>query len=221
MNISIAIDGPAGAGKSTIAKILANKLNLMYINTGLMYRAITFIALAQNITPEDIENLCDTVDKINMHFEGDHLIVNGEDLTDKLHDPEINRNVAYYSSIPEIRERLVFLQRAISKKYDVIMDGRDIGTVVLKDATYKFFLTASPEERANRRYVELKSKGLDITFEEVLSDQLDRDLKDTTRKVNPLTKANDAMEIDTSNKSIEIVIDEIFNIISQDLSYKK
>ncbi|NLZ49982.1 MAG: (d)CMP kinase [Clostridiales bacterium] len=209
MRISIAIDGPAGAGKSTIAKKIANKLGIMYINTGLMYRAITFKALEKNIAPEDVEGLIKLIDNIEMYFENNNIFINGEDLTSKLTTQEINKSVASYAAIPEVRERLVELQRNLSNKFDVIMDGRDIGTVVLKNAAFKFYLTASPEERANRRYRELTAKGIEASYEEILKDIIDRDYKDMHREVNPLRKAEDAIEIDSTSLSIDEVVDLI------------
>ncbi|SCN22381.1 Cytidylate kinase [Clostridium sp. N3C] len=209
MRISIAIDGPAGAGKSTIAKKIANKLGIMYINTGLMYRAITFKALEKNIAPADVEGLIKLIDNIEMYFENNNIFINGEDLTSKLTTQEINKSVASYAAIPEVRERLVELQRNLSNKFDVIMDGRDIGTVVLKNAAFKFYLTASPEERANRRYRELTAKGIEASYEEILKDIIDRDYKDMHREVNPLRKAEDAIEIDSTSLSIDEVVDLI------------
>ena len=209
MRISIAIDGPAGAGKSTIAKKIANKLGIMYINTGLMYRAITLKALEKNISPDDIEGLISLTDSIEMYFENNNIYINGEDLTSQLNTQEINKSVASYAAVPELRERLVELQRSLSNKFDVIMDGRDIGTVVLKNAAFKFYLTATPEERANRRYKELKAKGIEASYDEILKDIIDRDYKDMHREVNPLRKADDAIEIDSTSLSIDEVVDLI------------
>lgn len=209
MRISIAIDGPAGAGKSTIAKKIANKLGIMYINTGLMYRAITLKALEKNIAPDDIETLIQLIDSIDMHFKDDKLYISGEDITSRLNSQVINKSVASYATIPELRERLVEMQRNLSNKFNVIMDGRDIGTVVLKNAAFKFYLTASPEERANRRYKELAAKGIEVSYEEILKDIIDRDYKDMHREVNPLKKAEDAIEIDSTSLSIDEVVEFI------------
>ncbi|HCW03542.1 MAG TPA: (d)CMP kinase [Clostridium sp.] len=209
MRISIAIDGPAGAGKSTIAKKIANKLGIMYINTGLMYRAITLKALEKNIAPDDIETLIQLIDSIDMHFKDDKLYISGEDITSRLNSQVINKSVASYATIPELRERLVEMQRNLSNKFNVIMDGRDIGTVVLKNAAFKFYLTASPEERANRRYKELAAKGIEVSYEEILKDIIDRDYKDMHREVNPLKKADDAIEIDSTSLSIDEVVEFI------------
>lgn len=213
LKLSVAIDGPAGAGKSTIAKIVAKDLNLMYINTGSMYRAVTLKALEKSISAENVEEVCKLVETLEMHFENDELILNGENVNSKLTMPEISKNVSAFASIKEVRQILVKLQREMSTKYNVIMDGRDIGTVVLKDASYKFFLTASAEERANRRFKELKEKGLDVNYEEILKDIIDRDYKDTHRKVDPLVKASDAIEIDTTGLNINEVVKNIESYI--------
>lgn len=213
MNISIAIDGPAGAGKSTIAKIIADKLNLMYINTGSMYRVVTLKALENNITEKEINKIEQLIASMNIKFLGDNIIVNDEDLTEKIRMPLINNNVSKYASIPEVREMLVSMQQDIAKKYNVLMDGRDIGTVVLKDAPYKFFVTASPKIRAERRYKELKEKGLDIEYNEVLDEIIKRDYIDSNRKINPLRKSEDAILIDTSNLTIEEVVEKICGFI--------
>lgn len=218
MRISIAIDGPAGAGKSTIAKRVAKKLGIMYINSGLMYRTVTKKAIEQNISPDNIEKLCSIIDNMDMYFENDNLFVDGKDITDSLNLPQINKNVASYASIPEVRQRLVELQRNLSNKFDIIMDGRDIGTVVLKNASFKFFLTATPEERAKRRYKELLEKGVASSYDEILKDIVDRDYTDMHREVNPLIKADDAIEIDTTSYSIDEIVNIIFDNIKKDLN---
>ncbi|MDP4145696.1 MAG: (d)CMP kinase [Bacillota bacterium] len=218
MNFSVAIDGPAGAGKSTIAKLLSNRFGLMYINTGAMYRTIALKAMNNNIKAEDIEKLCLLTDSLEMHFNSDRLIVNGEDVTDYINDPFISQNVSQYAAIPEIRQRLVKLQQQMSNKYNVVMDGRDIGTVVLKNAAFKFFLTASPEERAKRRFNELIAKGLDVNYDSILSDIIKRDFIDSHREVSPLVKAEDAVELDSSNLTIEQVVDTMANYITTTLN---
>nr|WP_180964157.1 (d)CMP kinase [Haloimpatiens massiliensis] len=209
LNISIAIDGPAGAGKSTIAKLVGDRYSLMYINTGAMYRAVTLKAMEKNIKPEDTQELVELMNNLDMHFQGERLIVNGKDITDGIYMPLISKNVSYYSTIKEVREKLVELQRKMSEKYSVVMDGRDIGTVVLKDAKLKIFLTASAETRANRRYKELVEKGIEVNYEEILKDIKRRDHIDSTREISPLAKAKDAIEIDSSNLDINGVVDKI------------
>ena len=200
--ITVAIDGPAGAGKSTIAKIIGEKFNLMYINTGSMYRAVTLKALENNISAEEVDKLLVMIDGMDMHFENDELILNGENINSLITMPNISKNVSAYASIREVRERLVNLMRKMALKYSVIMDGRDIGTVVLKDANFKFFLTASPEERADRRYKELMGKGVEVNYDEILQDIIKRDYLDSNREVDPLRKAEDAIEIDTTGIGI-------------------
>ncbi|WP_434283646.1 (d)CMP kinase [Clostridium botulinum] len=216
LNISIAIDGPAGAGKSTIAKIIGNKLNIMYINTGSMYRAVTLMALKNNIEPSDIESLKTLINSMDISFNGNNVIVNGKDLEEAIRMPIINNNVSKYAAVEEVRELLVSMQQNISQKYNVVMDGRDIGTVVLKDAPYKFFITASAEVRAKRRLKELEEKGINISFQDVLKEIKERDYIDSNRKVNPLKQSKDAILIDTSNFTIEEVVDKICNIIKRD-----
>lgn len=214
MRISVAIDGPAGAGKSTIAKIVAEKFNLMYINTGSMYRAVTLKAMELDIESTNINALCNLIDTMEMHFENDELYLNGVNINDEITTPHISHNVSAYASVREVRIKLVELMQAMSKKYDVIMDGRDIGTVVLKDASFKFFLTASAEERADRRYKELKEKGLEIIYDEILKDIIRRDYLDSNREVDPLRKAEDAIEVDTTGLNIEQVVESICNHIN-------
>ena len=207
--ITVAIDGPAGAGKSTIAKIIGEKFNLMYINTGSMYRAVTLKALENNISAEEVDKLLVMIDGMDMHFENDELILNGENINSLITMPNISKNVSAYASIREVRERLVNLMRKMALKYSVIMDGRDIGTVVLKDANFKFFLTASPEERADRRYKELMGKGVEVNYDEILQDIIKRDYLDSNREVDPLIKAEDAIEIDTTGIGIMGVVEKI------------
>ena len=214
MGISVAIDGPAGAGKSTIAKIIGEKFNLMYINTGLMYRAVTLKAMNANITENNVDALVKIVESLEMHFEKEHLFVSNEDLTDMIHMPVISNNVSKYAAVPEVREILVKLQQNIAKKFNVIMDGRDIGTVVLRDATFKFYLTASSEERAKRRYEELMSKDIEVDYKTILSDIIKRDYIDTHREVSPLKKADDAIEIDSNDLNVNEVAQKMIEYIN-------
>ena len=213
MRIAVAIDGPAGAGKSTIAKLVGKKFNLMYINTGAMYRAVALMAQKNNIEPNETDKLIEMLDSMEMHFENDDLVLNGVNIQNEITMPEISAIVSNYASIPEIRAILVRLQQAMSEKYNVIMDGRDIGTVVLKDSKFKFFLTASAEERARRRYNELIERKIEANFDEILSEIIRRDHIDSTRAVDPLKKADDAIEIDSSNYNIEQVTEIICNYI--------
>jgi len=214
MEISVAIDGPAGAGKSTIAKIIGEKFNLMYINTGAMYRAVTLKAMNANVSESNVDDLVRIVESLEMHFEEDHLFVNKEDLTDMINMPVISNNVSRYAAVPEIREILVKLQQNIAKKFNVVMDGRDIGTVVLADAPFKFYLTASSKERAKRRYEELTSKGIEVDYNTILSEIEKRDYIDIHREVTPLIKADDAIEIDSSALDINGVVETIVGYIN-------
>ena len=215
LRISVAIDGPAGAGKSTIAKLVGEKYNLMYINTGAMYRAVALKAKENNLLPEKVDEICNLLCGMEMHFENDDLILNNENIQEKITMPNISSIVSGYASIPEVRAILVKLQRDMSSKFDVIMDGRDIGTVVLKDASFKFFLTASPEERAKRRFKELQERNLECSYDQILKDIIDRDYKDTHRATDPLRKADDAIEIDTTNLDINGVVNTINEYIEK------
>lgn len=215
LRISVAIDGPAGAGKSTIAKLVGEKYNLMYINTGAMYRAVALQAKENNLSPEKVDEICTLISNMEMHFENDDLILNNENIQEKITMPSISSIVSSYASIPEVRYILVKLQRDMSSKFDVIMDGRDIGTVVLKDAKFKFFLTANPKERANRRFKELQERNLECSYDQILKDIIDRDYKDTHRATDPLRKADDAIEIDTTNLDINGVVNTINEYIKK------
>ena len=209
MRISVAIDGPAGAGKSTIAKLVAKKFDLMYINTGAMYRAVALKSNENGLTPDKVDDICALIEGMEMEFVNDDLVLNGVNIQNEITVPEISGIVSDYASVPEVRVKLVELQREMSKRFNVIMDGRDIGTVVLKDANFKFFLTASPEERADRRYKELMGKGVEVNYDEILQDIIKRDYLDSNREVDPLRKAEDAIEIDTTGIGIMGVVEKI------------
>jgi CMP/dCMP kinase len=214
----VAIDGPAGAGKSTIAKLLAKRLDLMYINTGAMYRSLTLAALDNNVSADNIETLCELLESMKMYFIKDNLFVNGVDVSDRITMPDVSKSVSKYAAISEVRQRLVKIQREMSSQYNVIMDGRDIGTVVLKDAAFKFFLTAAPEKRAQRRHRELISKGISVVYEDILKDIIKRDYEDSHREVDPLVKAEDALEIDTTDMTIDGVVDYMYNYIVKNMN---
>lgn len=217
MRLVVAIDGPAGAGKSTIAKIVAERFDLMYINTGAMYRAVTYVAMNEGVSTKEHEKLKEIISKMEMHFENDDLYLNGENINDRLTMPDIASNVSDYAAISVVRELLVELQRKMAEKYNVIMDGRDIGTHVLPGADFKFYLTATPEERAKRRYDEFISKNLDVKYENILEDIKQRDYLDMNRELNPLKKADDAIEVDTTGLDINGVV----NVISGYLERRK
>lgn len=209
----VAIDGPSGAGKSTIAKAVAKKLGIDYIDTGAMYRAVGYKMKQENIPADDEAGLSAMLAGTDIDFVQGDIILDGTEVNDVIRTSEISRMASVCSALPMVREKLVDIQRGMGSRKSVIMDGRDIGTNVLKDAEYKFFLTASPEERAERRYKELQQKGENITLEEVLQDIQQRDHNDMTRKLNPLRKAEDAIEVDTTGLSIEEVIECILKEI--------
>ena len=215
MKLKVAIDGPAGAGKSTIAKLIAKELGLMYINTGAMYRAVTMIALENNISHDESESLCEIINNMEMQFINDELYLNGENIQSKLSSLDISKNVSNYAAVKQVREKLIECMRKMSDKYDVIMDGRDIGTVVLKDSKNKFFLTATAEARAERRFKELKDNGVEVSYEDILKGIKERDYLDENREVDPLSKAEDAIEIDSTNLKIDEVISCIINRIKK------
>ena len=217
MRISVAIDGPAGAGKSTIAKLVAKKFDLMYINTGAMYRAVALKSNENGLTPDKVDDICALIEGMEMEFVNDDLVLNGVNIQNEITVPEISGIVSDYASVPEVRVKLVELQREMSKRFNVIMDGRDIGTVVLKDATFKFFLTATPEERANRRFKELKERNIECEYEVILKDIIERDYKDSHREVDPLRKADDAIEVDTTGLNIKEVTEKINSVISNNI----
>lgn len=217
MRISVAIDGPAGAGKSTIAKLVAKQFDLMYINTGAMYRAVALKSNENRLTPDKVDDICALIEGMEMEFVNDDLVLNGVNIQNEITVPEISGIVSDYASVPEVRVKLVELQREMSKRFNVIMDGRDIGTVVLKDAPFKFFLTATPEERANRRFKELKERNIECEYEVILKDIIERDYKDSHREVDPLRKADDAIEVDTTGLNIKEVTEKINSVISNNI----
>lgn len=208
-NISVALDGPAGAGKSTIAKIIAEKKNLTYIDTGAMYRAITLKILSLGINLEDVKQIEYILSQSTIDIDEKNIFLDGHLVNDEIRKPKINRSVSHVAKIPIVRIKMVELQRKIASNKNVIMDGRDIGTYVLPQATYKFYLTASIEERAKRRFDELVSKGFHITFEEVRKEIINRDKTDMEREFAPLKQSKDAVMIDTTGKTINQVVEEI------------
>ncbi|MBQ9374873.1 MAG: (d)CMP kinase [Ruminococcus sp.] len=217
MGINVALDGPSGAGNSTIAKMLAKKLKYVYVDTGALYRSIAYYVISKDVKPDDAQSVNALLGEIDVKlaYEGDaqKVLLNGEDVSDKIRTPEISMGASAVSAIPEVREFLFSLQQNIAKENDIIMDGRDIGTVVLPNADVKIFLTATAEERANRRYKELSEKGDTSTYEEVLQDIIQRDYNDTHREIAPLKKADDAIEVDSTELSLEQVVDKIYGII--------
>lgn len=211
--ISIAIDGPAGAGKSTIAKKIAQIQDLLYIDTGAMYRAITLKLLNENIPLDNKEMIEKVLKSTKIQFIDGNIFLDDANVNEEIREPKINENVSRIAALPFIRKTLVKLQREIAEKNNVIMDGRDIGTRVLPDAKYKFFLTASIDERAQRRYKELRSKGYDYSYDEIAEEIANRDKMDSERELDPLKKAEDAILVDTTGKNINEVIDVILSYI--------
>ncbi len=211
--MQIAIDGPAGAGKSTIAKKIAGCLNITYIDTGAMYRALTYKVLINNIYVENEEDIIKLANESNINFIKGNIYLDNNIVNDEIRLPEVSKNVSYIAKIPQVREILIKIQREIAFDQDVVMDGRDIGTHVLKDADLKIFLTAAVEERAHRRYIELKDKGLDVDFDNIKKDIENRDRVNKERKFSPLIEAEDAIIIDTTNLSIEGVVEKIISLL--------
>jgi cytidylate kinase len=213
--INIAIDGPSGAGKSTLAKSVAKALGIYYLDTGAMYRAIAFAAIRQGVdirNPDQVADLAGSVDLRTEYDSGEQkVLLFGEDVMTYIRTPEISRSASDISAYPCVRLKLVEMQREVAKNYDVVLDGRDIGTYVLPDAKYKFFLTADVEERAKRRYLENISKGIDKEYTEVLSEMKTRDQNDSTRSLAPLKQADDAVLIDTTNMSARDVLDAVLS----------
>ncbi|SHH49959.1 (d)CMP kinase [Tepidibacter thalassicus] len=213
-NVVIAVDGPAGAGKSTVAKIIAKKLNINYIDTGAMYRAITYKAIKENINIGDEKALIEIAKNTQIDFKENNIYLDGKIVNEEIRTPEVSNNVSKVAQIREIREIMVDLQRKMGQKYSVIMDGRDIGSYVFKNADFKFYLTAGVNERAIRRYKELKEKGYDVKLDDIIKDIEIRDEIDSKREFAPLIKADDAIEIDTSNKNIDEVVEEMMKYIN-------
>lgn len=214
----IAIDGPAGAGKSTIAKILAKKLGFLYIDTGAMYRALTLKAIEHNISAANEEAIVSLAEKtsielINEADGGIKVILDGVDVSGSIRELRVTKLVSDISRIKGVRQILVQLQRKLSRKRDSILDGRDIATVVFPDADKKFYLDAKPDERAKRRHKELVQMGKDVTFQDVAADLFTRDSIDSTREIAPLRIADDAIYVDTTNMSINEVADTLFKAI--------
>ena len=215
--MQIAIDGPAGVGKSTLAKALAKHTGYIYIDTGAMYRAVALLAKRQNIAAEENKQLADLLESLSLQFkviDGKKCLFNhDENIEDEIRKPEISKIVSAYAKLESVRNALTQQQRNIAKTNSVIMDGRDIGTVVLPDADYKFYIVASVEERARRRFLELKNKGIDQDFNQLVQDIAARDYQDQTREIAPLRKADDAILIDTDNLNENEVLKKIIEII--------
>ena len=207
--IRIAIDGPGGAGKSTIAKLAGDKLGLEYIDTGAMYRAVGLKLNRKGIKPDDLISISNVLEETTIDFVNGKIILDGDDVSDIIRTQEISKFASIYSQIPEVRSKLVDIQRRIAAGKSVIMDGRDIGTNVLTDAELKVFLTADSMVRARRRYEELRSKGVNANLDDIHEEIKERDYQDMNRKLNPLVQAEDAIRLDTSDMTIDEVVNTI------------
>ncbi|WP_434352507.1 (d)CMP kinase [Trichococcus flocculiformis] len=221
--MNIAIDGPASAGKSTIAKKVAEKLGYIYLDTGAMYRTLTYAALSNEVDLQDEEALHTLLKGIRITFltaenEMQRVFLNDEDVTDSIRSEEVTQNVSLVSSFAKVREEMVARQKSIARSGGVVMDGRDIGTVVLPDAEVKIFMTATAEERALRRYKENIAKGMTTSLEELTEDMKRRDHLDSTRSVSPLKKAEDAIVLDSTHLEIDEVVKQILGIIEVSLN---
>ena len=217
---SIAIDGPAGAGKSTIAKRLAKELGYYYVDTGAIYRTVAYFMDLLGISAKDVDGVSRYIDELTIGIEYDeqgaqHMIMNGMDVTDDIRTPEISKMASDVSAHAVVRDMLLDMQRDMAKKHNVVMDGRDIGTVVLPRANVKIFLTASAEVRASRRFAELQAKGSKDSYEKVLADIQKRDYNDSHREIAPLKQARDAIAVDTSQLDIDGVLAAIRKIVGE------
>lgn len=221
MSVNVAIDGPAGAGKSTIARSAAKQIGFIYVDTGALYRTVGLYSIRKGFDTKDAEKVISTLGdiKITLGFkDGEQRVyLNGEDVSEAIRTPEASMGASNVSAIPEVRAFLFDLQKNIAKENDCLMDGRDIGTVVLPDAQVKIFLTASPEIRAKRRYKELIEKGADVKYEDVLEDLINRDYQDTHREIAPLKVADDAVLVDTSNYDFDGSLNAVIAVIKEKL----
>lgn len=219
MNYSIAIDGPAGAGKSTVAKRIAKDLGFIYVDTGAMYRAMTYYFVKNNVNVEDsasMSRMCDLADITIVYQDGEQqVMLNGENVTPYLRTEEVGNMTSVVSVNGEVRRKLVELQQKLARTESVVMDGRDIGTCVLPQAQLKIYLTASSLTRANRRYKELTEKGIACNIEEIETDIIDRDERDMNREISPLRQAEDAILVDSSDMTIEEVVEHIKGLFQE------
>ncbi|MFH1856722.1 MAG: (d)CMP kinase [Candidatus Omnitrophota bacterium] len=220
----VAIDGPAGAGKSTIARLVAERLNFIYVDTGAMYRALTLKAIRENVDLTDSTRLRTLMDKTNIDLQSSHgknslrVLLDNEEVTAEIRLPEITNKVFYIAQDASVRKKMVELQRRLAQKYKkAVLEGRDIGTVVFPKADVKIFLDAQVRERANRRFKELSEKGINVVLEEIEQDIIERDRKDKTREIGPLKQACDAVYVDSTNFSIEETVEKVTQIIKNDL----
>lgn len=221
--ISVAIDGPAGAGKSTIARRLAGELGFRYVDTGAIYRTVAYFMDLWGVSPKDVDGVNRYIDELTVGIEYDdegvqHMLMNGMDVTGEIRTPEISQKASLISAHAVVRDVLLDMQRNMAEEYDVVMDGRDIGSVVLPKATVKIFLTASPEVRAKRRYQELLEKGQKASYAQVLKDVQQRDYQDTHREIAPLKMCRDSVKVDTSEMDLEQSVAAIRKIVEEKIS---
>lgn len=224
MSFVVAIDGPAGSGKGTVTKLIAESLNFITVDTGAMYRCVTLEALRKEIQADDDINIKKMMDNISIELKKidniQKVYLNGEDVTNEIRTPEIDKNVSKYSAIPYVREKITPIQRKMGQNENIIMEGRDIGTVVFPDADVKIFLDASDEEIANRRYKQNLERGINVTYSQVLEDIKRRNEYDSNREIAPLKQADDAIYIDSTNLTIEEVVEKIIEIINNKIEEK-
>lgn len=213
MHKVVAIDGPAGSGKGTVAKLIAQKLNLTYIDTGAMYRAVAYATLKNNIAIDDKDAIVSLARKCNIDFKDNKTYLNDEDISHEIRTMEVTKIVSQISSIVELRELLVEQQREMGSKTDVVMEGRDITTVVFPDANYKFYLDASVEARALRRFKENQEKGIESSYDEILENIKKRDYNDMHKEVGSLTRTEDSAYIDSTNLTIDEVVNKMIEVI--------
>lgn len=215
----IAVDGPSAAGKSCMSKEISDKLNIVYIDTGAMYRAVALYFIENEVNAENQESVKEALEKINIKFERVNanlrVFLNNEDISDKIRTEKIGMMASKVSAIPRVRYDMVDRQRKLANDYSVILDGRDIGSVVFPNADLKIYLTASEEERAKRRLIDLEQKGINTTYEEVLEDIKKRDYNDINKPISPLVKTEDAVLIDTTNMTREEVIDKVILLLKE------
>lgn len=220
MSVAVALDGPAGAGKSSVAKKAAKELDFIYVDTGALYRTIGLAAMRENIEPVASDKVFDLLKRIKVELtfndKGEQIVLlNGEDVSGQIRTPEASMTASKISAIPEVRAFLLDLQRSMAKTNNVIMDGRDIGTVVLPDAQVKIFLTAAPEARAGRRYKELIEKGMDVNYEDILKDVIKRDNFDMNREIAPLKPAEDSVTVDTTELDFDQSVEAVISVIKE------